>query len=98
MEVAVMTAGENFISRVKQGFSEQEKKEIVMTVLRGENSLDSICETFDIEPCTFFQWSKEFLEAENRKLTAAFIHRALNEQESELKSRVELVKKRLSRL
>jgi transposase len=79
-------------------FSEEEKSRIVLNVLRGENSLEIICETFGLEPRHFFQWSKEFLEAENRKLSVYFDRKEPTKQGEELKTIVEKVKKKLEKL
>jgi transposase len=98
MEIAVMKTRENVVSRVEQSFSEQEKKDIVLAVLRGENSLDDVCRTYKIDNRIFFKWSKDYLEAENRKLFAYFLRVKLNDRESELNKRVEAVRRKLARL
>jgi transposase-like protein len=95
---AVMNGTEEVPSSVRRVFSEEEKKAIVLAVLRGENNLDLVCSMFGIDHPVFFRWSKEFLENENRKLYENLIREKINDPGDELRKRIETVRKKLAEL
>ena len=51
----------------RRKFSTEEKIRIVLDGLRGESSITEVCRREGINPNLYHRWSKDFLEAGNRK-------------------------------
>ncbi len=62
----------------RRHFSAEEKIRIVLDGLRGEESIAEICRREGIASSMYYGWSKEFLEADKKRL-AGDITRAANE-------------------
>ena len=64
--------------------SAEEKIDIVLAGLRGEDSIAEHCRREGIAQSLYYSWSKEFLEAGKRRLAGGVIHRV--ERDSDLHS------------
>jgi transposase len=54
--------------KTRRKFSAEEKIRIVLEGLRGEESIAGLCRREGISPNLYYNWSKEFLEAGQRRL------------------------------
>jgi hypothetical protein len=54
--------------RTKRKFSSEEKIRIVISGLRGDESINTICRKEGIAPALYYRWSKDFIEAGKRRL------------------------------
>jgi transposase-like protein len=54
----------------RRQFSAEEKIRIVLTGLRGEDSIAELCRREGIVQNLYYRWSKEFLEAGKKRLAA----------------------------
>ena len=61
----------------RRQFSAEEKIRIVLTGLRGEDSIAELCRREGIVQNLYYRWSKEFLEAGKKRL--AFFRRCVLE-------------------
>ena len=55
--------------RTKRKFSSEEKIRIVISGLRGDESINVICRKEGIAPALYYRWSKDFMEAGKRRLS-----------------------------
>ena len=55
--------------KTRKRYSAEEKIRIVLEGLRGEESIAALCRREGIATNLYYSWSKEFLEAGNRRLT-----------------------------
>ena len=54
--------------KTRRKFTAEEKIRIVLEGLRGEDSVAGLCRREGISPNLYYNWSKEFLEAGQRRL------------------------------
>lgn len=54
--------------RTRRVFSAEEKIQIVLECLRGEESVAAVCRKYGINENNYYNWSKEFLEAGKKRL------------------------------
>ena len=54
--------------KTRRRFSAEEKIRIVLEGLKGEDTVASLCRREGISPNLYYNWSKEFLEAGQRRL------------------------------
>jgi transposase len=55
--------------RTRKQYSAEEKIRIVLSGLRGEDSIAELCRREGIAEGLYYSWSKEFLEAGKRRLS-----------------------------
>ena len=55
--------------RTRRIFSAEEKIQVVLECLRGEESVASICRKYGINENNYYNWSKEFMEAGKKRLS-----------------------------
>ena len=55
--------------KTRRRFSAEEKIRIVLEGLKGEDTIAGLCRREGISPNLYYNWSKEFLEAGQRRLT-----------------------------
>jgi transposase len=84
--------------RTKRIFSPEEKIRIVLEGLRGEDSIAAICRKYDLHINTYYSWSKEFMEAEKRRLSGDITREATRDEVSDLKAQNDDLKKVLAEL
>lgn len=54
--------------KTRKKYTAEEKISIVLTGLRGEESIATICRREGINPNLYYRWSKEFLESGKKRL------------------------------
>ena len=54
--------------KTRKQYSAEEKIRIVLEGLRGEESISALCRREGIAESLYYSWSKEFLEAGNKRL------------------------------
>jgi len=55
--------------KTRQSYSSEEKIRIVLSGLRGGESISALCRCEGISESLFYSWLKEFLEAGKRRLS-----------------------------
>lgn len=55
--------------RTRRIFSAEEKIQIVLECLRGEESVAAICRKYGVKENNYYNWSKEFMEAGKKRLS-----------------------------
>lgn len=63
----------------RRQFSAEEKIRIVLTGLRGEDSIAELCRCEGIVENLYYRWSKEFLEAGKKRLAGDTARAATSE-------------------
>jgi transposase len=71
--------------RTRRIFSAEEKIQIVLECLRGEESVASVCRKYGINENNYYNWSKEFLEAGKKRLSGDTERQATGSEVSTLK-------------
>lgn len=84
--------------RTRRIYSAEEKIKIVLEGLRGEESIASICRKHDIHQNTYYNWSKDFLEAGKRRLSGDTTREATRDEVSDLKKENDEIKRELANL
>jgi transposase len=55
--------------RTRRLYTAEEKIQIVIECLRGEDSIAAICRKYGVNENNYYVWSKEFLEAGKKRLS-----------------------------
>jgi transposase len=71
--------------RTRRTFSAEEKIQIVIECLRGEESVSAICRKYGIHENNYYNWSKEFMEAGKKRLQGDTERQATGGEVSSLK-------------
>lgn len=71
--------------RTRRLFSAEEKIQIVLECLRGEESVAAICRKYGINENNYYNWSKEFLEAGKKRLNGDTERQATSSEVTSLK-------------
>ena len=83
------TSPESIVREIKRKtrrkFSAEEKIRIVLTGLRGEESIADLCRKEGIHPTNYYKWSKSFLEAGKRQLNGDTIREASSGEDKEIR-------------
>ena len=69
----------------RRQFSAEEKIRIVLTGLRGEDSIAELCRREGIVENLYYRWSKEFLEAGKKRLAGDTARAATSDEVKELR-------------
>ena len=69
----------------RRQFSAEEKIRIVLTGLRGEDSIAELCRREGIVQNLYYRWSKEFLEAGKKRLAGDTARAATSDEVRELR-------------
>jgi transposase len=64
----------------RRQFSAEEKIRIVLTGLRGEDSIAELCRREGISQNLYYRWSKEFLEAGKKRLAGDTAREATSDE------------------
>ena len=72
--------------RTKRKFSSEEKIRIVISGLRGDESINVICRKEGIAPALYYRWSKDFMEAGKRRLSGDTLREANTEEVLQIKN------------
>ncbi len=62
--------------KTRRKYSSEEKIQIVIEGLRGEDSIAAICRREGISPNLYYRWSKDFLEAGKKRLQGDTVREA----------------------
>ncbi len=74
--------------------SAEEKIRIVLSGLRGEESIAALCRREGISESLYYSWSKEFLEAGKQRLAGDTARQATSPEDKELRSESAALKER----
>src|SRR5467141_3563644 len=80
----------------RRQFSAEEKIRIVLTGLRGEDSIAELCRREGIVENLYYRWSKEFLEAGKKRLAGDTAREATSDEVKELKAEARQLKETLA--
>ena len=73
------------IQPTRRQFSAEEKIRIVLSGLRGEDSIAELCRREGIVQNLYYRWSKEFLEAGKKRLAGDTARAATSDEVKELR-------------
>jgi transposase len=73
----------------RRQFSAEEKIRIVLSGLRGEDSIAELCRREGIVQNLYYRWSKEFLEAGKKRLAGDTARAATSDEVKELRRELE---------
>ena len=62
--------------KTRKQYSAEEKIRIVLSGLRGEDSIAALCRREGIAESLYYSWSKEFLEAGKKRLAGETVRQA----------------------
>ena len=71
--------------QTRRRFSAEEKIRIVLSSLRGEDSIAELCRQEGIAQSQYYSWSKEFMEAGKRRLAGDTARAATSGQVQDLR-------------
>ncbi len=74
-------------------YSAEERIRIVLEGLRGEETIVTICRREGINPNLYYKWSKDFLEAGERRLNGDTIREATSNEVIDLRNENEELKR-----
>jgi transposase len=82
----------------RRQFSAEEKIRIVLSGLRGEDSIAELCRREGIVQNLYYRWSKEFLEAGKKRLAGDTARAATSEEVKELRREASALKEVVAEL
>jgi transposase len=82
----------------RRQFSTEEKIRIVLSGLRGEDSIAELCRREGIVQNLYYRWSKEFLEAGKKRLAGDTARAATSEEVKELRREASALKEVVAEL
>src|SRR6266702_4303410 len=80
----------------RRQFSAEEKIRIVLSGLRGEDSIAELCRREGIVQNLYYRWSKEFLEAGKKRLAGDTAREATSDEVKDLKAEARQLKETLA--
>jgi transposase len=80
----------------RRRYSAEEKIRIVVEGFRGESSIAELCRKEGINQNLYYRWSKEFLEADKKRLAGDTAREANSDEVKELRSEADQLKKALA--
>jgi transposase len=82
----------------RRQFSAEEKIRIVLSGLRGEDSIAELCRREGIVQNLYYRWSKEFLEAGKKRLAGDTARAATSDEVKELRQEASALKEVVAEL
>ena len=82
----------------RRQFSAEEKIRIVLTGLRGEDSIAELCRREGIVEKLYYRWSKEFLEAGKKRLAGDIARAATSDEVKDLRREASALKEVVAEL
>ena len=82
--------------KTRKQYSAEEKIRIVLSGLRGEDSIAELCRREGIAESLYYSWSKEFLEAGKRRLSGDTARQASSGEVKELRQEMRDLKEALA--
>tara|TARA_B100000315_G_C14315856_1_gene468528 strand:- start:220 stop:567 length:348 start_codon:yes stop_codon:yes gene_type:complete len=84
--------------KTRKKYSSEEKIQIVLEGLKGEDSIAAICRREGISPNLYYRWSKDFLEAGKRRLQGDTVREANSLEVTNLRDENEQLKQLVAEL
>ncbi len=84
--------------RTRRVFSSEEKINIVLEGLRGEDSIKELCRKYGIHEANYYNWSKDFIEAGKKRLNGDQVREANTGEVKDLKAENDALKKEVAEL
>ena len=78
--------------KTRKKYTSEEKIQIVLEVLRGEDSIAAICRREGINPNLYYRWSRDFLEAGKKRLQGDTVREANSSEVTGLRKENEQLK------
>jgi transposase len=98
----VKEAAEQVIKEIRRAtrrqFSAEEKIRIVLSGLRGEDSIAELCRREGIVQNLYYRWSKEFLEAGKKRLAGDTARAATTQEVKDLRREASALKEVVAEL
>src|SRR3954451_7081308 len=85
-------------SAARHQFSAEEKIRIVLSGLRGEDSIAELCRREGIVQNLYYRWSKEFLEAGKKRLAGDTVRAATPQEVKDLRRETSALKEVVAEL
>ena len=82
--------------RTRRHYSAEDKIRIVLEGLRGEDSIAELCRKEGINSNVYYRWSKEFLEAGEKRLAGDTVREATTDEVKVLRSEASALKEALA--
>src|SRR5271169_3926002 len=82
----------------RRQFSAEEKIRIVVSGLRGEDSIAELCRREGIVQNLYYRWSKEFLEAGKKRLAGDMARSATSDEVKDLRREASALKEVVAEL
>ena len=82
--------------KTRKQYSAEEKIRIVLSGLRGEDSIAELCRREGIAESLYYSWSKEFLEAGKKRLSGNTARQASSGEVKELRHEMRDLKEALA--
>src|SRR5437899_616059 len=82
----------------RRQFSAEEKIRIVLTGLRGEDSIAELCRSEGIVENLYYRWSKKFLEAGKKHLAGDTVRAATSDEVKDLRREASALKEVVAEL
>ena len=82
--------------RTRKQYSAEEKIRIVLSGLRGEDSIAELCRREGIAESLYYSWSKEFLEAGKKRLSGDTARQASSGEVKDLRKEIRDLKEALA--
>jgi len=82
--------------RTRKQYSAEEKIRIVLSGLRGEDSIAELCRREGIAESLYYSWSKEFLEAGKKRLSGDTARQASSSEVTDLRREMRDLKEALA--
>ena len=86
----------NIRRKTRKQYSAEEKIRIVLSGLRGEDSIAELCRREGIAESLYYSWSKEFLEAGKKRLSGDTARQASSGEVKELRHEMRDLKEALA--
>src|SRR5210317_2267871 len=84
--------------KTRKHYSAEEKIRIVISGLRGEESIAALCRREGIAESQYYSWSKEFLEAGKKRLAGDTARQATSEEIKDLRREMRDLKELVAEL
>ena len=84
--------------KTRKKYSSEEKIQIVLEGLKGEDSIAAICRREGISPNLYYRWSKDFLEAGKKRLQGDTVREAQSIEVNNLRDENEQLKQLVAEL
>ena len=84
--------------KTRKQYSAEEKIRIVLSGLRGEDSIAALCRREGIAESLYYSWSKEFLEAGKKRLAGDTVRQATSDEVKDLRREMGAMKELVAEL